>query len=84
MNRAEFMRRLAELLGDVAPTEREEAIQYYNDYFDDAGTENESGVIASLGFGLCKEQKRSPATHKYVSIADRNRYGMPNIHGGRL
>ncbi|MDE6943973.1 MAG: DUF1700 domain-containing protein, partial [Lachnospiraceae bacterium] len=49
MNRAEFMRRLAELLGDVAPTEREEAIQYYNDYFDDAGTENESGVIASLG-----------------------------------
>lgn len=49
MNRAEFMRRLAELLGDVAPTEREEAIQYYNDYFDDAGEENESGVIASLG-----------------------------------
>jgi len=49
MNRAEFMRRLTELLGDVAPTEREEAIQYYNDYFDDAGEENESGVIASLG-----------------------------------
>lgn len=49
MNRAEFMRRLAELLSDVPPAEREEAIQYYNDYFDDAGAENESGVIASLG-----------------------------------
>ena len=49
MNRAEFMRRLTELLGDVPPMEREEAIQYYNDYFDDAGAENESGVIASLG-----------------------------------
>lgn len=49
MSRAEFMRRLTELLGDVAPTEREEAIQYYNDYFDDAGAENESSVIASLG-----------------------------------
>lgn len=49
MNRAEFMRRLAELLSDVPPTERDEALQYYNDYFDDAGTENESGVIASLG-----------------------------------
>lgn len=49
MNREEFMRRLTELLGDVPPMEREEAIQYYNDYFDDAGTENESGVIASLG-----------------------------------
>ena len=49
MNRAEFMRRLTELLCDVPPMEREEAIQYYNDYFDDAGAENESGVIASLG-----------------------------------
>lgn len=49
MNRAEFMRRLTELLNDVPPAEREEAIQYYNDYFDDAGAENESGVIASLG-----------------------------------
>lgn len=49
MNRAEFMRRLTELLGDVSPMERDEAIQYYNDYFDDAGVENESSVIASLG-----------------------------------
>lgn len=49
MNRAEFMRRLTELLDDVSPMERDEAIQYYNDYFDDAGVENESGVIASLG-----------------------------------
>lgn len=49
MNRTEFMRRLTELLSDVPPAEREEAIQYYNDYFDDAGVENEGGVIASLG-----------------------------------
>ncbi len=49
MNRAEFMRRLTELLADVPPAERDEAIQYYNDYFDDAGAENESSVIASLG-----------------------------------
>lgn len=49
MNKAEFIRRLTELLGDVPPAEREAAIQYYNDYFDDAGAENESSVIASLG-----------------------------------
>ena len=49
MSRVEFMRRLAELLADVSPAEREEAIQYYNDYFDDAGAENEQSVIASLG-----------------------------------
>lgn len=49
MNRADFIKNLAELLADMPPAEREEAIQYYNDYFDDAGVENEQGVIASLG-----------------------------------
>lgn len=49
MNRAEFMSRLAALLQDVPSAEREEAIQYYNDYFDDAGEGNEQGVIAALG-----------------------------------
>lgn len=49
MDRAEFMSRLAALLQDVPSAEREEAIQYYNDYFDDAGEGNEQGVIASLG-----------------------------------
>ncbi len=49
MNRAEYMSRLTALLQDVPPAEREEAIQYYNDYFDDAGEGNEAGVIASLG-----------------------------------
>ena len=49
MNRADFMKKLTELLADVPPAEREEAIQYYNDYFDDAGAENEQSVIASLG-----------------------------------
>ena len=49
MSRWEFMRQLEELLSDIAPTEREEALQYYNDYLNDAGRENEQDVIASLG-----------------------------------
>lgn len=49
MNRAEFMRQLESLLQNVSPTERNEALQYYNDYFDDAGTENEQSVIEALG-----------------------------------
>lgn len=49
MNRAEFMNQLESLLTSIAPTEREEAIQYYNDYFDDAGAENEQEVIEALG-----------------------------------
>lgn len=49
MSRWEFMRRLEELLSDISPNEREEALQYYNDYFNDAGRENESSVIEALG-----------------------------------
>lgn len=49
MSRWEFMRRLEELLLDISPNEREEALQYYNDYFNDAGKENEKEVIGALG-----------------------------------
>ena len=49
MNRAEFMDRLKNLLSDITEAEREEALHYYEDYFDDAGAENEASVIESLG-----------------------------------
>ena len=42
------MRKLAALLTDVSPAEREEAIQYYNDYFDDAGAENEQSRLPTV------------------------------------
>lgn len=49
MNRNDFMRQLEALLQNISPAEREEALQYYNDYFDDAGAENEQEVIEALG-----------------------------------
>lgn len=49
MNRKDFMERLEKLLWNISDSEREEALQYYNDYFDDAGVENESRVIEELG-----------------------------------
>lgn len=49
MNRTEFMNRLERLLWDIPENERREALQYYNDYFDDAGPENEARVIRELG-----------------------------------
>lgn len=49
MSRWEFMRRLEELLSDISPGEREEALQYYNDYINDAGRENEEEVLRALG-----------------------------------
>lgn len=49
MSRWEFMRQLESLLSDISPNEREEALQYYNDYFNDAGRESEQEVIKALG-----------------------------------
>ena len=49
MSRWEFMSRLEKLLLYVPIQEREEALQYYNDYFEDAGPEREQEVIAALG-----------------------------------
>ena len=49
MNRKEFLDELAFLLQDIEDVEREEAIQYYQDYFDEAGVENEQQVINELG-----------------------------------
>lgn len=49
MNRKEFLMELERLLKDISGEEREEAIAYYNGYFEDAGAENEGKVIRELG-----------------------------------
>ena len=49
MNRMQFMQRLSQLLKDLPDEERFDALKYYNNYFDDAGEENEAQIIAELG-----------------------------------
>lgn len=49
MNRMEFLRQLEELLYDVPECERREAMEYYRNYFDDAGSEKEEEIIEKLG-----------------------------------
>jgi uncharacterized membrane protein len=49
MNRSEFMAGLRKLLVSIPEDEREEALQYYEGYFEDAGPENEGNVIKELG-----------------------------------
>ena len=48
MNRIEFMEELSGLLQDIPEEDRIDALKYYNDYFDDAGSENEQNVIEEL------------------------------------
>ncbi|MDE6016321.1 MAG: DUF1700 domain-containing protein [Acetatifactor sp.] len=67
MNRAEFMRQLESLLQNIPQAEREEALQYYNDYFDDAGPENEKAVLEALGnpFRVAENIKRDVNENGY-------------------
>lgn len=48
MSRVEFMRELEGLLSDIPLEERNEAINYYNDYFEDAGEDHEEEIIKEL------------------------------------
>lgn len=49
MTKQEFLQRLSRLLADVTREEREEALRYYEEYFDEAGPEQEQAVLAELG-----------------------------------
>lgn len=48
MSRQEFMERLNRLLSDIPVNERQEALDYYENYFEDAGPENEAKIIEEL------------------------------------
>ena len=49
MNKYEFLAQLRNALSSVPLEEREAAMSYYEEFFSDAGEENEQAVIASLG-----------------------------------
>lgn len=72
MNRIEFENKLYEELKTVPFVERENALKYYREYFDDAGIENEQKVIEELespeiiargiksDLGLTEEKPQNP------------------------
>ena len=49
MTKEQFLFQLEQKLLDIPEDERAEAMEYYRDYFSDAGPENEEQVIAELG-----------------------------------
>lgn len=49
MNKTEFLEQLERLLYEIPKQEREEALDFYRSYFEDAGEEQESQVIQELG-----------------------------------
>ena len=59
MNKEQFLDELEKLLQDIDSIERDEALNYYRDYFEDAGSEHEQEVIDELGTPekVAQEQK---------------------------
>ncbi len=49
MNKEQFLSKLEQLLEGIPEADRQEALQYYRDYFDDAGPENEAKILEELG-----------------------------------
>lgn len=49
MNKTEFLEKLEAGLAAASPEERVAAVQYYTEYFDEAGPEREAEVLAELG-----------------------------------
>lgn len=48
MNKEQFLDELEKLLQDIDSIERDEALNYYRDYFEDAGSEHEQEVIDGI------------------------------------
>lgn len=68
MNKQEFIYQLENLLQNIPEQERIEAIQYYNDYFEDAGEENEQEVLEALGtpFKVAENIKHDLYQNRFV------------------
>ena len=62
VNREQFMETLEELLSDIPDEERDEVLDFYEDYFDDAGEENESEVVEKEICNECHCQVENPLT----------------------
>ena len=98
MTRSDFVKELEILLADMPDEDRNEAIQYYNNYFDDAGIEHEGEILTQLGSpqrianmitaelkNNISEQERGMFTEKGYqdTIYEDEKYELINVNGKR-
>ena len=80
MNREEFLKQLESLLSDLTYEEREEAMDYYRNYFEDAGEENEANVIAELE----SPQKVAQSIKESLDATDNSTVELPPVVEGEV
>ncbi len=76
MNKNEFLKQLESLLSDLPEEERREAMEYYVEYFDEAGTEKEADVLKELG------SPNEVANHIREDLAGKELIPYENITNG--
>ena len=68
MNRADYMAALRRALSVLPEEERANALRYYEEYFDDAGPENEAKAIEELGEPAKVAARILAATAKLTAV----------------
>ena len=74
MNRLEYMAALESCLLDISEEDRKDAMEYYNNYFDEAGSENEQKVIEELGDPAKLAEQIGADADMADETADHNRF----------
>ncbi len=77
MNKNEFLRQLETLLMDFPEEERREAMEYYVEYFDEAGPEKEDEVLKELG------SPQKVATHIREELAGKELISSDSFASGQ-
>ena len=86
MNKEEFLKRLDELLQDIDAVEREEALNYYQDYFEDAGSIHEQEIISELESPekVAQMIKEGLAVEDHHKVNDENKESYYNEKNTRI
>lgn len=84
MNKEIFLKELRRFLGGIPEEEREQAIHYYEDYFADAGPENEQKVIEELGSPIDLAKQIMSSNQENIAYGQGNDFhytaDYPNIY----
>ena len=68
MNKQTYLAKLAQLLAPLPEQERQDALNYYEEYFDAAGPEAEDATAAELGTPAdIFERPQNPKTVEFLS-----------------
>lgn len=84
MNKEIFLKDLRRFLADIPEDEREQALNYYEDYFEDAGPENEQKVIEELGSPIDIAKQIKAANYENIAYGQGNDFHQttdyPNVY----